>query len=102
MKEQLINQIQEIIKEYGSFTTGEVDASYDPQVQSFGNLLHLIWHMEFNNVEVEVLESGGNSSVDEYDLPYNELDVETLIYILQLAEKWKEISIENNESELEE
>ena len=36
------------------------------------------------------------SLIKEYDLPYEELDVETLNYILELAEKWKEISIENN------
>ena len=102
MKEQLISQIKEIIKEYGSFTTGEVEAKYDPQITVPGNLLHLIWHMEFNSVEVEVIESGGNSSVDEYDLPYEELEETTLNYILELAEKWKEISIEENETEAEE
>ena len=51
-KKELINEIKEIISEYGGFGTGEVQASYSPSVPNQkGNLDHLI--ERFNLLDVD-------------------------------------------------
>jgi len=94
-KKELITEIKEIISEYGSFGTGEVQASYSPSVQNQkGNLDHLIERFNLLDVEVDVYDD--EVEVDNYTLTYDDLDEETLEYILELAQAYKEIQEEEN------
>ena len=94
-KKEVIEQIKEIISEYGSFSTGEVQASYSPSVPNQkGNLVHLVEYFNQDDVEVEVYDD--EIEVDSYTLTYEELDQENLEYILELAQAYKEIQEEEN------
>ena len=94
-KKEVIEQIKEIISEYGSFSTGEVQASYSPSVPNQkGNLDHLIERFNLLDVEVDVYDD--EVEVDNYTLTYDDLDEETLEYILELAQVYKEIQEEEN------
>jgi hypothetical protein len=93
-KKDLISEIKEIIDNYGSFGVGEVEADCSPEVpDQRGNLTHLI---EYFNMEMVVVNVYGNwdNSIDEYTMSYEELDIETLEEIFELAQKWEEL---NNE-----
>ena len=94
-KKELITEIKEIISEYGGFGTGEVQASYSPSVPNQkGNLDHLIERFNLLDVEVDVYDD--EVEVDNYTLTYDDLDEETLEYILELAQAYKEIQEEEN------
>ena len=94
-KKEVIEQIKEIISEYGGFGTGEVQASYSPRVPNQkGNLHHLIEYFNQDDVDVEVYND--EIEVDSYTLTYEELDQENLEYILALAQAYKEIQEEEN------
>ena len=94
-KKEVIEQIKEIISEYGSFSTGEVQASYSPSVPNQkGNLVHLVEYFNQDDVDVEVYDD--EIEVDSYTLTYEELDQENLEYILELAQAYKEIQEEEN------
>ena len=93
-KRDLIQEIKEIIDNYGAFGTGEIEASYSPSVDNQkGNLSHLIEYFDKESVDVEVY-GNNDESVDEYSLTYEELDVENLEYILELCQAWQEINTE--------
>ena len=80
---------------YGGFGTGGVQASYSPSVQNQkGNLDHLIERFNLLDVEVDVYDD--EVEVDNYTLTYDDLDEETLEYILELAQVYKEIQEEEN------
>ena len=90
----LIDSIKEIISEYGSFCTAEVEAEYSPTVNNQkGNLSHLIEYFNLKDVEVFVYGNWENP-IDNYTLSYEELDYETLEYILELAQKYELQQIE--------
>lgn len=92
-KKELISEIKEIISDYGAFGTGEVQASYSPSVPNQkGNLNHLIERFNLLDVDVEVYND--EIEVDSYTLTYEELDIETLEYILELCQAWQEINTE--------
>lgn len=94
-KKEVIEEIKEIISEYGGFGTGEVQASYSPSVPNQkGNLVHLIEYFNQDNVDVKVYND--EIEVDSYTLTYKELDQENLEYILELAQAYKEIQEEEN------
>lgn len=94
-KKEVIEQIKEIISEYGGFSTGEVQASYSPSVPNQkGNLVHLVEYFNQDDVDVEVYDD--EIEVDSYTLTYEELDQENLEYILELAQAYKEIQEEEN------
>ena len=94
-KKEVIEQIKEIISEYGGFGTGEVQASYSPSVPNQkGNLHHLIEYFNQDDVDVKVYDD--EVEIDSYSLTYEELDQENLEYILKLAQAYKEIQEEEN------
>lgn len=86
----MISEIKNIIKEFGSFSTCDLELDNSPTIPSYGNLVHLIDYFNLDNVEVEVYLSGGESPIDEYTLPYEELSEELLFSIFKLAIKWKD------------
>jgi hypothetical protein len=95
IKTELIDEIKEIIDNYGAFGTGEVEASCSPSVPNQkGNLSHLIEYFNKELVDVEVWSASQGESIDDYTLTYNELDIETLKEILELCQAWQEINTE--------
>lgn len=94
--ENKINQIKEIIDYYGNFSVGEIKADYSPTVRGQnGNLSHLIecFYKDFCNVNV--YSEHTEYPVDVYDINYENLDEDTLLEILELAVKYKQMQVEN-------
>jgi hypothetical protein len=91
-KEEIVQQIKEIIAEFGGFGTGEVEADCSPCVGSLGNYVGLAEEFNLNGVEVNVYMPSGFSSdpVDDYELTYEELEKDVLEEILALCEQYKE------------
>ncbi|MDC7249495.1 MAG: hypothetical protein PQJ49_06240 [Sphaerochaetaceae bacterium] len=86
---ELVNKIKQTIAEYGSFSTGEVEADCSPCIESRGNLVHLI---EYFNVEAEVVVYHDEVEVDEYNINYSELERNTLLDIANLCDTYIEFS----------
>ena len=91
-KEEIVQQIKEIIAEFGGFGTGEVEVDCSPCVGSLGNYVGLAEEFNLNGVEVNVYMPSGFSSdpVDDYELTYEELEKDVLEEILALCEQYKE------------
>jgi hypothetical protein len=92
-KEEIIQQIKEIITEFGGFYIGEV-GDVEAQgicVNEMGNFVAIAEGF-FDEVEVNVYEpsSFSSDSVDDYTLTYEELDKDVLEKILALCEQYKE------------
>ena len=49
-KQDLISEIKEIIKEYGTFSCGEIYADHSPTIPTKGNLVHLVEYFEDDKV----------------------------------------------------
>ena len=95
-KNDLIVEIKKIIENYGGFSTYEVETSYSPTVHGQkGNLSHLIEYFNQDDVDVEVYSD--ETEVDSYSLKYEELDDETLEYLLEIAQAYQEIKQELGE-----
>lgn len=91
-KLELIIQISDIIKEYGSFSTMEVEAEYSPSLPSRGNIIFLAEEFMEETCVVYVYNSASVSldEIDVYNETYEEFSEEQLEYILELSHKWKE------------
>lgn len=91
-KENLINEINEIINEHGGFTTSDVYADHSPCVKSGGNLVHLMESFHEGGGVVYVYDPRSHSSdeIDEYDEFFEELEELELETVLELAKTWAE------------
>ena len=94
-KNDIITQIKNLINEYGNFSTSEVNADHSPEVESSGNLTHLIEYFDCDYVEIYVYGEY-DIDVDHYTLPYEDLSIENLEYILELCGDWKQLNLDNN------
>ncbi len=92
MKQNIIAEINEIIREYGSFTVADVEAESSPLLDTKGRLTHLAEHFMDGTCVVYVYDPTSHSSdeIDSYDEFYEEFSEEQLEYILELAQKWAE------------
>lgn len=90
-KQELIEKIKSIINECGSFSIGEADADCSPCVNSMGNLVALAEYFNDENVGVEVYDSESHSSdfIESYNITYENLSVDVLKEILELAERYE-------------
>lgn len=95
-KTDIIAQIENLINEYGDFGTSAIQADHSPCIPSYGNFIHLIEYFNFDNVEVNVYMQGGEIEIDNYTLPYENLTIDNLEYILELTKEWEEINLDNN------
>lgn len=95
-REQLIEQINEIVKEFGEFTIADVEADHSPYVNSKGVLVHLVEEFNEHDCRVRIYDptSYNSEEIDEYDEDYDNLETSQLEYILELAEQWAEINEE--------
>ena len=92
-KEQVIEEIKNIIAEVGGFYIGEV-GDVEAQgicVNEMGNFVAIAEGF-FDEVEVNIYEpsSFSSDSVDDYTLTYEEFDKDVLEKILALCEQYKE------------
>ena len=90
-KKETIKKIVDIIKKYGAFSVGEVQADSSPCVNDMGGLIALAEYFAIDKVDIEVYEprSMSSDSVHSYTLTYEELNTTVLKQILELAKEWK-------------
>jgi hypothetical protein len=91
-KRTMINRINAIIKEYGSFSIGELEhVDCSPCVGELGNYTGLAENFKFDKAQVNVYMPSGFSSdpEDEYDMNYIDMEKFIVEEILRLAEIWE-------------
>ena len=93
-KDSIIDDINNIVSEYGSFSVYDVDADHSPFINSRGRLTHLMEEFETDGGVVRVYDPTSHSSdeLDEYFENYSELDLNQLEYILELAQQFMEVN----------
>jgi type II secretory pathway component PulL len=84
-KRTIIKKIKTIIKEFGSFTTADVQAESSPNVASLKGINQLVESFNQNNVEV-VTYDRNDDEIDTDIMNYEELSKDVLEEILYLAE----------------
>jgi hypothetical protein len=90
-KEIVISKIQDILVQWGEFGIGEVDGEdVSPCVSSHGNFTDLAEHFNNTGVSVFVYNPSSHSSdpIDDYNLEYDELELDVLQEILLITERY--------------
>jgi hypothetical protein len=90
-KQEVIEKIQAVLVNWGEFSIGEVDGEdVSPCVASHGNLVDLAEHFNNTGVSVFVYNPSSHSSdpIDDYDLDYDDLELDVLEEILMIAERY--------------
>ena len=88
-KDELIEKIQDVIGEYGSFSTGEIAADHSPCIYSGAGVTILAERFYDDSVSVISYNDDGNEITDE-DMSYESLDEECLRDIYELCLVWVE------------
>lgn len=91
--DSIIETIKSIIEETGMLTTSDLELDASPVYKEGTSEIHLIERFNQNNVTVVVY--GGyklQDEIDEYEVPYNELNEDTLEDILKHLEDQKDFS----------
>jgi hypothetical protein len=96
-KEAVIRKIQAIIKEFGDFTTADIEASCDVSIPVIGNHIHLASRFYYDKADVEVYEDGGENEIDEYDLNYWDMDIDTLTEVLEYANHYEAVCLQDED-----
>ena len=96
-KEAVIRKIQAIIKEFGDFTTADIEASCDVSIPAIGNLIHLANMFNYSDADVEVYEDGGENEIDSYKLSYWDMDIDTLNEVLEYANQYEAVCLKDEE-----
>ncbi len=96
-KETIIRKIQAIIKEFGDFTTADIEASCDVSIPVIGNHIHLASRFYYSKADVEVYEDGGENEIDEYDLNYWDMDIDTLTEVLEYADQYEAVCLQDED-----
>lgn len=91
----LIQEILNIIDNYGGFTSTEVDAESSPLVADCGDVCHLAEEFYFDHVKVITYHNG--NEIDECQMGYEDLDDDCLESILELAQTWAALCQEEEE-----
>jgi hypothetical protein len=89
IKNKLIDDIQKIVKEFGSFTTADISADCDVSIPTIGNLIHLANDFQYDQAKVEVYEDGGQNEIDDYLLSYRDMEIEQLQEVFEYAQQWE-------------
>lgn len=88
-KNKLIDDIQKIVKEFGSFSTADISADCDVSIPTIGNHIHLANIFNYDDAEVEVYEDGGENEIDSYSLSYRDMEIEQLQEVFEFAQQWE-------------
>lgn len=97
IKNKLIDDIQKIVREFGSFTTADIEASCDISIPVLGNHIHLASFFKYDNADVDVYEDGGENEIDSYSLSYRDMEIEQLEEVLQYAQDWEAICLQDED-----
>ena len=94
-KQKLITEIKELVSRYGGYITmGEMEAESSPSYKTIDQEVHLIETLSFEDVSVVVY--GGYKYQDElreYDVKYEDLDMDILIEIKEIIDNAIEFEI---------
>lgn len=85
-KKKMIKKIKEVISEWGSTSSGELESSLC--VNSIGNFTQLAERYNLNDVVVIAYDEDGNE-LDETDVPYENLSKETIAEIYELITEYE-------------
>lgn len=96
-KETIIRKIQAIVREYGHFTTADIDADCDVSIPVIGNHIHLANGFNYSEADVEVYEDGGENEIDSYSLNYWDMDIDTLTEVLEYANQWEAVCLQDED-----
>ena len=88
-KNKLIDDIQKIVKEFGSFTTADISADCDISIPNVGNHIHLASFFKYDSADVDVYEDNRDYEIDQYNLSYRDMDIDTLGEVLIYAQQWE-------------
>jgi hypothetical protein len=89
IKKNLIDDIQKIVKEFGSFTTADISADCDVSIPNVGNHIHLASFFKYDSADVDVYEDNRDYEIDQYNLLYRDMQIETLEEVLHYAQQWE-------------
>jgi hypothetical protein len=89
IKNKLIDDIQKIVKEFGSFSTADIEASCDISISTIGNLIYLANIFNYDNANVEVYEDGGENEITSFSLSYRDMEIEQLQEVFEYAQQWE-------------
>lgn len=94
-KRTIIKKINTIIKEFGSFGSGEVETNgetYSPCVGELGNYIGLAEYFEEGKATINIYNptsSFSSDSMDEYEMDYIDMSKDLLNEILLVVENWE-------------
>lgn len=97
IKNKLIDDIQKIVKDFGSFTTADISADCDISIPNVGNHIHLASFFKYDSADVDVYEDGGENEIDSYSLSYRDMEIEQLEEVLQYAQDWEAICLQDED-----
>lgn len=89
IKNNLIDDIQKIVKDFGSFTTADISADCDISIPNVGNHIHLASFFKYDSADVDVYEDNRDYEIDQYNLLYRDMDIDTLNEVLIYAQQWE-------------
>jgi hypothetical protein len=94
-KANLIIKINNIVEEYGSFSTWDVEADCSPCVQSMGSLVALAetFHKDQADVTIYDPESFSSDGMETYVMSYTDMSKDNLKDILELAKTFKKLEV---------
>lgn len=87
-KKTIIKEIGKIIREYGSFTTADVNAESSPSIHQFKGINQLA-EMFLNEKVKAITYDRNDDEIDEEFISYDNLNREVLDEILDLAKTWE-------------
>lgn len=90
-KRTIIKKIKEIIREWGSFTIADVQASSSPCIASMKGATQLAESFNYEGVEAVTYELKHDEEIDSTKILYKDLDKDVLEEILYLAQDWDAI-----------
>jgi len=93
-KEEKINYIKEIIKDFGTFTIADVEAESSPCINSMGKDAHQLLETFYEH-KAEAVSYIHESVVDTDYIEYENLSEETIEEILTLAQSWEAIQLDS-------
>jgi hypothetical protein len=96
-KEAIIRKIQAIVKEFGSFTTADIEASCDVSISSIGNHIHLASFFKYDSADVDVYNDGNENEIDQYNLSYWDMDIDTLTEVLEYANQYEAVCLQDED-----
>lgn len=86
-KDQVIRKIKNIIDEWGAFCIGDVQSESSPIINNISKDRYILAE-KFGLDSATGVEYIDGNEIDEYDYDYEDLDLDTLNDILEIAEEF--------------